>query len=66
MTLISYLVGNHSFDYYLSINILFQGTDESLVEKLNIHFGGNSYYGKSAQSKSRKFTINHYAGKVCD
>lgn len=41
-----------------------KGTDESLVEKLNIHFGGNSYYGKSAQSKSRKFTINHYAGKV--
>ncbi|XP_061172927.1 myosin-IIIb-like [Saccostrea echinata] len=41
-----------------------KGTDQSLVEKLNIHFGGNSYYRKSAQANSRKFSINHYAGKV--
>ncbi|XP_048734629.2 myosin-IIIb-like isoform X2 [Ostrea edulis] len=41
-----------------------KGTDQSLVEKLNIHFGGNSYYGKSPHGKSSKFTISHYAGKV--
>nr|XP_022331356.1 myosin-IIIb-like isoform X1 [Crassostrea virginica] len=41
-----------------------KGTDQSLVEKLNTHFARNDNYGKSAQSKSSKFTINHYAGKV--
>ena len=44
--------------------LFLQGTDQSLVEKLNTHFAGNDYYGKSTQSKSSKFTINHYAGKV--
>ncbi|KAK3097735.1 hypothetical protein FSP39_012604 [Pinctada imbricata] len=40
-----------------------RGTDISFVEKLNIHFKGNTYYGKSAQTTA-KFTISHYAGKV--
>ncbi|KAJ8304543.1 hypothetical protein KUTeg_018126 [Tegillarca granosa] len=41
-----------------------KGTDASFVDKLNTHFKGNSYYVKSQQTKSTKFTINHYAGKV--
>lgn len=66
LRLILYFVGNYFFDYYLLINIFFQGIDEFLVEKLNIYFGGNSYYGKLVQLKFRKFIINYYVGKVCD
>ena len=43
---------------------IFQATDSTFVEKLNKHFSKNSYYGKSQQTKTNKFTINHYAGKV--
>ncbi|XP_071171569.1 myosin-IIIb-like isoform X1 [Mytilus edulis] len=41
-----------------------KATDATFVDKLNKHFGKNSYYGKSQQTKSSKFTISHYAGKV--
>lgn len=41
-----------------------KATDSTFVEKLNQHFGKNSYYGKSQQTNTNKFTINHYAGKV--
>lgn len=41
-----------------------KATDSTFVEKLNKHFSKNSYYGKSQQTKTNKFTINHYAGKV--
>lgn len=55
---------NYQFRMIYVCTLFLQGTDQSLVEKLNTHFARNDYYGKSAQSKSSKFTINHYAGKV--
>jgi hypothetical protein len=53
-----------SFKILYMFHIRLQGTDQSFVDKLNIHFGGNSYFGKSPHAKSCKFTISHYAGKV--
>ncbi|XP_069138328.1 myosin-IIIb-like isoform X1 [Argopecten irradians] len=41
-----------------------KGSDQTFVDKLNIHFSGNKFYGKTQQSTSGKFTIYHYAGKV--
>eukprot|EP01133_Synstelium_polycarpum_P004385 gene4385-5131_t len=42
-----------------------EGNDQSLLEKLNKHFGSHSHYAKvPLTSKVRQFIIDHYAGKV--
>ena len=43
---------------------MYQGTDQSYVDKLNANFAKNQYFTKWPQSNKPVFSISHYAGKV--
>ena len=49
--------------YYIFF-VLFQGTDRTYVDKLNMKFDDNYHYEKSNHAGATSFTIKHYAGPV--